>query len=353
MGWGAIASAGIGAASSYFGNKGNKPPPPPTAEDMYLGSAMPGVNQVMSGVQNLQQQQYYPDSTVAPQNPMYSGALNNLYNNPTGAGYQAGFATPGMDAMTALSNGINNPNASFNYGQGTFDQSMANLMPAMQGTYDAATRDNNRQLNWSTLPGIDMGQSFSGQQGSTKGGQQSALAQSMTGDRNADIGASIYQNAVNQSHQAGMSAGTQNLNAHQNMLGLGANALNNAAGLNQTGLQNQYMAGSAQQQYDQSVLSDDVARWNFDQQAPWNDASDRMNIYNMGRLQSPAQQMPNDGLNTFEALTQGANTGLQFYNAWQNPSSSSQLQPFDTSQYASMYKLQPFDTSQYASMYKE
>jgi hypothetical protein len=340
MTWGAVGGAAIGAAGSYFGNKQDSHANDPvTPEMMYMGAAQPGVQDVMRQAGNLQMQQYYPGSTIAPQADMYAGALSNLYNNPMAAQYQGSMAGMGMDAMAGMQNAMANPNQQFQFGQGTFDQTMANLMPALQGSYDAATRDNNRNLNWNQLPGLNLGGSQNGAQGSTKLGQQSALMQATNMDRNADIGASMYQNAVNQAQQAGMSAGAQNLNAQQNMYGIGANALNNAFNMNQTGLQNQYMAGSAQQQYDQSLLTDDVNRFNFNQAAPYNLLQDKMSIYNAGRMDNPQASGPSQGINTWEAITQGANMGLNFYDGWKN-ASTPQLQPFDTSQYASMYKKQ-------------
>ena len=220
----------------------------------------------------------YGPNWQAGLNPNLSNSWDQMNNNPYGNQYQQNMAGWGNQAMTAMGNALADPNGQFKYNQGVYDQTMGNLMPAMQGTYDAATRDNNRQLNWSTLPGIDMGQSFSGQQGSTKGGQQSALAQSMTGDRNADIGASIYQNAVNQANSNAMSSGSQNLNAQMGMYGMGQDALNSAYGMNQGNIGMANNAGTQQQNFDQQGVDLSRAQWDAQQQNPW--------IYEGMRLQN-------------------------------------------------------------------
>jgi len=360
MAWGAIGGAAVGVAGGLLsGGPGhaNDRVDPATAEDQYLGSALGGVNDIMSGVSGLPMQQYYQGSTVAGQNPMYAGSINNMYNNPYGGSYRDAAGNYGIRSFDAMTNVLNDPSGAFKYNQGVFDQTMGNLMPAMQGSYDAATRDNNRQLNWSTLPGLDMGAAGAGQQGGTKLGQQSALAQSMTMDRNADIGASMYQNAVNQAQDAAMQAGTQNLTAQQNMFGIGSNALNNAASFNDSMLRNQFLAGTTAQGYDQSLLSDDVARWNFNQNQPWQHANDQLSLYNSTRLSNPQSTQPNPyiGASPFEQATQGAMMGLGIYGAGQDAGwwgGGSQLQTINTDYLNGVGKLQPFDTSMYSGMYR-
>ncbi len=358
--WGPVAGAVIGAAGSYFGNKGGNPDQhandPVRPEDLYLGSAQGGVNDIMARAGNLAPWSYYPQSTVADMNPYMHGSLNNLYNNPSGNLYQSQMGSFGGQATQSMASQMKNPNQAFQYNQGTFDRSMSNLMPALQGSYDAATRDNNRNLNWSTLPGLDMGAAVAGQQGGTKLGQQSALATAMTGDRNADIGASMYQNAVNTANRDAMFAGQQNLGAQMDLYQLGSAGLNSAYNMNAGNLQNQYLAGTGRQGYDQSQLTDSVNRFNFNQQEPYNAMTREMDIYNSGKAGQYAPRQTSTGMNTWESLSNGAQFGAGIYGAgqdagwwgstspagptsWSTPQqSSNELRPFDTSGYAGMYR---------------
>jgi hypothetical protein len=358
MAWPAVGAAAIGAAGSYFGNKGSSHANDPiTAEQQYLKSALPGVNNVMGQVGNLNPQQYYDGSTVAGMNPFLSNSINDMGGWGSGMGgrmmnqtYNAGnMALGAMGGGLNLMNTMQNqPGGPFQFNQGVYDQTMANAMPALQGSYDAATRDNNRQLNWNTLPGLDMMGTAAGAQGNTKLGQQSALAGGMTMDRNADIGASMYQNAVNQSINAGMNAGTQNLDANMGMVNqygqygqLGGDLMNQSYNMGIGNMNAGMTAGQTQQGYDQSVLDDDVARWNFNQSQPYDFLNNQLNLYNGGRSQSGGTGGGGVGMNGFEAATQGAQLGLGIYGAgrdagwWGQPDA---LQFFDTSQYAGMMR---------------
>jgi hypothetical protein len=239
----------------------------------------PFLQNSVSNYGNLNTPQSYQGDWQADMNPMLSGAYGNMYDNQYGQnaldqGAQAG--QMGMDAMGSLNEG-------FQYDQGVYDQTMDNLMPGIQGSYDAATRDGNNNLNWNTLPGLNMGLSTSGQQGSSKGGQQTALAQGMAMNRNADIGASMYQNAMGSANANAMNAGGQNLNAFGQVAGMGLNQMNQGFGQNQDMLNNQLIAGQGQQAYDQMGNDMDRQQWNEDEMNPWEFEAQRLgNLTNTG-----------------------------------------------------------------------
>ena len=282
-----------------------------TTQNPY-GTAQPFIDQSLGRYGSLATPEAYGGNWAAGLNPMQSGAWNNMYNNPYGNEYQQQFGGFGGDALQSMSNQMANPNEAFQYNQGTYDTTMQNLMPAMQGTYDAATRDNNRNLNWNQLPGLNMEAQGNGLQGNTKVGQRSDLAKAMTGDRNADIGASIYQNATNQANANAMSAGSQNLNAQQNMYGMGMNALSNANNINSSNLNLQNMAGAGQQGYDQFSTDMDRAQWDAQQQNPWLFEAQRLGALTntgsaFGTTQNQSTSTSNPGL---------GNVAMQLGSSW-------------------------------------
>lgn len=229
---------------------------------------------------SLETPEAYTGDWQAGLNPMLGGAWQNMYG-PSAIGNQ--IANQSMYANNAGLYGLNNLNQGFQYDQGVYDQTMQNLQPAMQGTYDDAVRGNNRDLNWNTLTGIDLASSMSGQQGGTKNQQNTALAQGMTADRNADVASQIYQNATNQANTNAMTAGQQSLNAYGQAAGLGMQNMGLGFDIYQQGLQNQLAAGQGYQNYAQQGADFDRAAWDQNQQNPWLYEAQRLgNLSNTG-----------------------------------------------------------------------
>lgn len=232
-------------------------------------------SQIQSGVNNVagfSPDDFYQGNWQAELNPMLSGAWNNMYNNPAGQQYMDQVAGAGQMGLQGMQQGMDymgdlrsGGSPQFQYDQGVFDQTMGNLMPGLQGQFDAGSRDMTRNLEWNQLPGLDMQAAGMGLQGSTKLGQQSALAEGMTQDRIADFGSSLYSNAVNQAQGAAMGAGSQNLSADMNTQGsllsgynnyanMGLGAMGDAFNMNQGIMGNQLAAGQGQQGYDQQSI---------------------------------------------------------------------------------------------------
>lgn len=276
---------------------------------------------------------YYPGQTVADLNPSIMRGLTgiNLWGQPgyggergrqqslTAAGRGLGALGHGMNFVKGLA--AQGP-AQFGYDQGTFNQTMGNLMPGLQDAYAAATRDLTRDLNWNTLPGLNMQNAMSGQMGGSKLGQQSALAQGMASDRAADIGSSLWMNAANQANQAALMAGRENLGAQQQfgqdiMRGygqFGALGLPFISTAYDMGLQNRMLplqVGEYMRGYDQQLIDADVARWNYDQNRPWETLSNKINMANalIGQPVTPYTT----GANWLQAGSQAAGFGRGLY----------------------------------------
>jgi hypothetical protein len=257
------------------------------------------VNPWREGVMERGDRSYYGGDTVAGMHPgtagAYQGMIDYGQNNP----YQGLQLQQGQAGLNSLNLGnqylqqqMQQGAPQFQFDQGLFDQSMQNLAPAMQGTYNEMTRDNNRMLNEQILPGLDLQQSGSGQMGSSRGDLMAGKMAGMTADRNADIGSQIYQNAANQSFGAGITGGTQNM---MGGLQYGQNMLQGAQGLGNVGLPglgDAYQTGTANlglglqggmgfQNYDQSLINADMARFNYNRDQPWIDDAERMNMLNM------------------------------------------------------------------------
>lgn len=275
----------------------------------------------------LQDPQYYQGQLIADQNPWLANSLSGMGefgSTGVGAGAMGNSVLGGIGALqTGLGDGLDYMNdlsqrqgGLFQYDQGVFDQTMGNLMPAMQGSFDAATRDINRDLNWNTLPGINMAGVAAGHQGSTKVGQQSALAEGMAQDRASDIGASLYQNAVNQAQGAAMDAGQANLRGDFDLLGrygefgrLGGQLLGQGYDMGVGNLDMMNQAGAQQFGYDQSLINADKAKFDWEQTAPWDFLNQRLSMIN-GQKVGGVNPAPIGGANPWLAGAQGAQMGL-------------------------------------------
>ena len=278
---------------------------------------------------------YYDRPTVANWNPQMweaNSAQRNFgqpggqgFNNTFqmglagGAGLQAGVG--GIDYLRGLQE--QGPNQ-FNYDQGTFDTTMNNLMPGLQGSYDAAMRDPIRQFNEQTVPGINMGASGAGQAFGTRGSNATAIAARGLQDRAADTAAGLWANAANQANAGGMRGGELNLNSandmvntlsqgYQNYGQLGTNQMNQAYNMGVGNLNLNAQGAQNLQNYQQSMIDADKARWDFNQQEKINQpqrAIDAMQALRLGG--TPGQSGPSTASNVWN----GVQAGLGFYNAF-------------------------------------
>ena len=332
--WGQIAAAGIGALGGAL--SGNQ-------ENIGWGDtrpqwAVPWMRDRMADINNLPAPLYYEGQTVADLNPSIMEGLRglNLYGKPgyggerarqqslTAAGRGLGGLGQGMEFLKGYA--AQGPNQ-FGYGQDVFNQTMGNLMPGLQGAYEAGTRDLFRNTGWNQLPGLNMGNVASGQQGGTKQGQASALAQGMAGDRAADIGSNLWMNAANQAQSAAMASGLANLQSSNqfgqdimrgfgNFAQIGLPFINQAYNIGLTNRQLPLQVGEYMRNFDQQNIDADVARWTYDQNRPWQTLGNKINLANslIGQPVTPQQT----GLDPLSGAIQGLQAGLGIYGAGQN-----------------------------------
>lgn len=240
---------------------------------------------------DLQTPEYFPDSTIAAQNPWMQQSLQDMYgwgqaggmgntmmNNLYGQGNQAlGAIGQGLDYMQGMQQ--RGPN-DFQYDQGTYDNVMGNLAPGVQNMFDVNARQIQQGYDFNQLPGLNMAASQAGGYGGSKAMQQSALGQAMTAGNIQNMGSNLWMNAANQANAGGMQGGMANLqsanNFDSNMMSnygrygqMGANMLGDAYDMGISGLGLGERAGATQQAYDQSLVSADKARWDYEQNAPW------------------------------------------------------------------------------------
>lgn len=341
MGWmGPAISAGIGAIGGALGGGGQEHIGPGDAVPKWMREQLKGLyNQVF----DLQTPEYYGGELIAGRTPGYEQALEQAYGfgTPGGAGYDAsqallgaGYAgLPGIgQGMDYLSQMQSAGPREFQFDQGTFDTTMANLMPGVQGSFDAMMRDPTRQLTENILPGFSLGGSLSNTQWGTSPQNQSAIAMRGFNDLAADTYSGLYQNALNQAQQAGYGAGTQNLASGQgldrNLLqgygafgGQGMQALGRGFDLGAQGIGMGQQAGVADLGYAQSLIDAEMAKWNFGQNAPWTALQTQMGMLPRYGNAMGAQLPPGfgqGGQSGFANALQGAQAGLGIYGMGQD-----------------------------------
>jgi hypothetical protein len=264
------------------------------------------LNQMIHRVGNIPPQRYYEGNLTAQLSPQYKQAIQRGFDWQRGRGghLTRQMQRGGQMGVNAIGQGMQLQNAlrkrgpnQFNYDQGTYDQVMGNLMPGLQGQFDAAMRDPNRQFAEQTIPGINMATSAAGQGfGSTRGFNQGAIAARGLNDRAADVASGLWTNAANQANQAAFGAGSQNLGTanqfDQNLMAnygrfgqLGRDMLRGAwdMGTGNIGLANK--SGEFLRNYNQQRIDRDAARVNFNrsqnQQNPFTKLQTLANVGNM------------------------------------------------------------------------
>ncbi len=291
-----------------------------------------------SRIADLQQPEYFPESTVAPLNPLMRGTINAMagFGNTGGTGNrmmnqlwrggQAGLGAmnTGLDYMGQLRD--QGPNQ-FMYDQGTFDQTMANLTPGLEGVHAALMRDPIRQFREQTIPGINAAAAGAGQSFGTRPFNTGAIAARGLADRSADIGSQLWKNAANQAQRAAMTAGVQNLGSANTLqsdllsnygryAGMAPGMYTSAYNMGTGNIGMRQDAANILQNYNQAQRDDDVARWNFEQNIPI-DFLDRQ-LRMMGAQAMGGPPSGGGGSNWFRDAVAGAQAGNAIWNLWQN-----------------------------------
>lgn len=318
-------------------------------------------------------QKYYPDSTVAPMNPELQATLNKLMNFGNQPGVQAGqdALSQALTGMSGLQDRVAGEQVSGvgDYASFLMNQGIAGgggrLGAIADGTDPTSviqqflggsatnpytdqlvqnvTSDLNENLNENILPQVRRGALANNAYGGSRQGIAEGRAIEGTQEAIGDASARIRQGAAESDLNRQMQAAGLSTNVaaqgdqYQQMLQqLGLSGANMGRGLFQdlagiTGqnaalaplsqafegmnLSTQQQAGTAQQQYLQSLLNDKVNRHNFEQGADQQNLANYANILfgagGMGGTETRTQTMPEASL--IERLLGGGATGLGAY----------------------------------------
>lgn len=279
--------------------------------------------------------EYYGGDLIAGRTPGYEDAISSMYgfNAPGGYGamapemfFGAGSAgLPGIGmGMDYLAGMQGAGPRQFQFDQGTFDTTMANLMPTIGGQFQSIMRDPYRALTENVMPGIDLGASLTDTSWGTSPVNKSAIAERGFDDRAADVYANLYTNAVNQALGAGMGAGELNLSSGQNFDtamvqnygnfgNLGGNMLGRGFDAGRAALEPGMIAGATDLGYAQDLINAEMNKWNFEQNAPWLALEQQM-----GMLPRYGNAQPGGGQSALAGAIQGLQTGLGIYGMGQD-----------------------------------
>jgi len=261
-----IIGAGVGL---YGANKASKAQDAATAASLasfkqyepYVDANLAGSSTALDGVLATGA---YGGQTLAGPNQFQTGTATNMGN--IGGNLQ----TSGYDMMNTNAGFGTNANQLYSQFQGLSQNaqrdrlSSANqyAMDNMDPIVAAAMRDDRRNLQENTLPGIDLAASGSNNMNSSRAGVAEAVANRGYDDRRADVRSQVMD-----------SLRTQSLNQQNQQFVDQSNALTNAGNAN-TAISNAYNsgmntlgeganfgmnAGNALQGYDQSALNDQQA----------------------------------------------------------------------------------------------
>lgn len=219
---------------------------------------------------------YYPNSTVAPVNPLQTQAQNMALQ--TAMTQQAPFASNTAGANNFLLGPVLDPRSN----------------PSLQMYGNYLTDTMTRAFNEDVLPQIRSGAVAAGQGGSTR----QAIAEGIATDRfQQNLGgtlASLYNSAYGQGLDA-LTRGTAL--APQTM------------GLMQMAPATVSAVGAEQRAFDQAALDDMVARWNFNQSAPWQELSQYAQLVTGGFGGTSTTEQPSAQSNPLLGAAGGALSG--------------------------------------------
>lgn len=334
MAWMAMAAqmapAVIGGISGALGGGGSGDPVADMRQ-VWGRKYLPDIKALRNQIGGLDDRTFYEGQTYADLDPAqaaaYQGMVNFGMNNPA-YGMQLGQGQLGLGNLGMGSSFLNQQMRAgapqFQFDQGLFNQSMENLMPGLQGTYDDLTRDITRDLNWNQLPGLDLNLSAAGGMGGSRGQLAGGMLQGMAQDRMADVGSQLYQNALNQSFGAGMTSGQENLGGYlQNqqqllggasqLAGRGLPGIGDAYGTGISNLQTLLAGGTGFQQQQQLGIDEAIARFNYNRDQPYRDIADKTGLYSGIHFPTGQAVSAPPGMNTLDAILSGAQAGAGIY----------------------------------------
>lgn len=341
MAWiGPAVGAGIGAlGGALSGGSDNHIGPGEYVPDWMRSDLEDLYNQVFQ----LQTPEYYQGNLVAGMTPGYEQALQQAYayGAPGGMGYDAsqalfgaGYAgLPGIGAGMDYLNQMQarGPNQ-FQFDQGTYDQVMENLLPGIAPALEAGMRDDVRAFTEQYVPGVELQGSLGGDYWGTMPAQQTAIGARGLADREYDLFADLLTNAQNQATEAAYGAGGANLTAaqaldqsllsgYQGFGNMGVNTLGAGFDLGAQGIGMGQQAGLADLGYDQSLIDAEMAKWDFEQSAPWTALQNQMYMlpkFGNAMGASAPSNFGTGGTSAAADAWQGAMAGLGIYGMGQD-----------------------------------
>jgi hypothetical protein len=306
----------------YKGFRGGSPTPAKQATNSTSVSqpwapAQPYVMAGMEGAATLASQgpqQYTPFSQVAGFDPMQQQAMNGITNYVNAPGTQQFMNTAGTSAQNLVNGGNSTVSNVANTGVGNtlgyitnnnmYDPAAANNQmaygdntnPYLKGNVDSALRDLSNKFQTQTLPGLRHQAIGDGSYGSSRNEMTEGQAGGDLAKQMYDTATGMYSNAFNTQEQnrlnaLGISANQQGTQANFNNglfqtgvgqtfdgRSIGLNNYNNAVMAPLQLLQAQGQVGLQQQNQNQANINDATNRWNFAQNAPWNQVQQFKNM---------------------------------------------------------------------------
>lgn len=325
-----LAAMGIGTAAGMLGPDGGDKFM--SLKDRWGKHLVGDIKDLQQNVLDLPEQQFFEGQTYANLNPAITNAYNQMINFGSGVGgdvlsgqlMQGGAGLGNFLAGSGYMNQLQNQGGpQFGFDQGTYDQTLGNLLPTLQGTYADLTRDIDRNLMEQQIPGLNSAAAMSGNMPSTRAGVAQGIMERGAADRKGDIASQLTSNAVNQAQAAGMAGGMGNLRSDLSTMGNLLQGYGNFANIGLPGLMNAYntgkgnigmglAGGSGFRDFEQLGIDEAVDRFNFQQQAPWQRYTDQLNL--LSSTLPGGSQLPNNPSALDKGL-QGAMTGLGLYNA--------------------------------------
>lgn len=250
----------------------------------------------------------YQGQTYADQNPYFQAG--NHYMGGMGAmGGQGAF-----DVMQQ-GQGFANNYADL-YQQGGADRMQTAQDYAIEnsgGLVNAAMRDDRRNLEENTMPGINQGASGSGNMNSSRAGIAEAVANRGYDDRKADVTAGIQQNLMGQSINQQNQQFSDQMRANQGLqqgYGQGINAMNQFGNM-MTGAGNNFM------NYQQGYMNDQRNRYEnqrdfaLDQNIKYQGGILNNAVYNTTPGETP--EKPNTLMSTLGGMGSGFSAGMNLF----------------------------------------
>lgn len=294
-----------------FGGSGGAPAQQATnttSTQQPWAAAQPYLKSIMNSAANIYSQgpqQYTPWSQVANLDPMQQSAMNGITNYASSSGTQNFMNTASNAVNNSLSGNPNQTQQVANAGMGNvaglisnnnmYDPSGAlnqmaygnNMNPYTEANTNAALQKISNNFSMNTLPGMRRNAIGNGTYGSSRNELAEGLAAGGVANQMNETASNMYGNAYNTAQSNSLNAVGQSAQQKLNQAGLtnGLFTQGNTQNLNRQsiGLQNYLnslnmplsmleqigQVGLQQFQQDQNQLNDATNRWNFNQQAPW------------------------------------------------------------------------------------